>query len=196
MTTESMGSVSRPFAVPCGIVQKGWGWFLGLGISLVVLGVLAISMPLVATLAIELLIGWLLIVAGAVEIVSAIGSQRGLGLLWSLLWGVLYLAVGVMLLAYPLSGMLTLTLLLAILLVAEGIFKIVLSVQYRALGNWGWALFSGIVSLVLGGLIWSRWPCDAAWVIGLLIGIDLIIGGWAMMMLSMDARRLGKETTQ
>jgi len=190
MSAKPVEDMQGSFGVPAGIVKKGWGWFLALGLALVVLGILAISMPLFATLAIELLIGWLLIAAGIMEIISAIGSQRGGSLFWSLLWGALYLAVGAMLLADPLRGILTLTALLAILLLAEGALKIVLSIMYRSMGNWGWTLFSGLLSIALGCLIWARWPSDAAWVIGLLVGIDLILGGWAMMLLGITARRL------
>jgi uncharacterized membrane protein HdeD (DUF308 family) len=198
MSTKPAGNLQQSFGVPAGIVQKGWGWFLALGVALIALGVMAISMPLVAAIAIELLIGWLLVAVGTVEMISAVGSQRGAGLFWSLLWGLVYLAVGVMLLADPLRGILTLTMLLAILLLAEGVFKIILAVQYRAMGNWGWTLFSGLLSMALGGLIWAQWPSDAAWIIGLLIGIDLIFGGWTMMILGMTAKRLpsGEELQQ
>ena len=171
-----------------GITSKNWGWFLVLGILLVVLGSAAIAFPLIPAVAIEILFGWLLIIGGVAQVVHAFQLRQWKGFLLTLLAGLLYLVVGILMLVYPLRGVVTLTLLLAIFFIIEGIFKIVISSQLKAMSNWGWILCNGVIALILGGLIWAQWPSSAFWVIGLLFGINLIFGGWAMIMLSVAAR--------
>ena len=110
------------------------------------------------------------------------------GFLFELLSGVLYLLVGVMILADPLEGALALTVLLAVFLVIEGIFKIVTGIKARPLNGWIWLVVSGVVTLILGGLIWAEWPSSALWVIGLLVGIHLLLTGWALILQALAAR--------
>ena len=97
-------------------------------------------------------------------------------------------------LGHPIAGVLTLTMILAAFFVVEGIFKIVMAIQMRSMPNWGWMFISGLIALVLGGLIWVGWPATAAWVIGLLVGIDLIFGGWAMMFISLAVKNTTTPT--
>ena len=170
------------------IIQKTKGWFVGAGILLILLGTAAIALPLVASIAIEILFGWLFVVSG---IVMSVHSFRALSTgrcFLRLLIGIFYVAVGVMLLAYPMQGVLTLTLLLAILFMLEGAMKISVAVRLRSMPNSGWMLASGIAALVLAGIIWAEWPGSAAWILGLLVGINLIFSGLTMVMLSSTAR--------
>jgi len=171
------------------VIQQNWGWLLALGILMIVLGVVAIAVPLMAALAIELLLGWLLVIGGIGQGIHAFSSREGKGFWLELLLAALYLGIGIMLLAYPVGGIVTLTLLLAAFFIAEGIFKIVMGLQLRPAPNWGWILTSGILALLLGALIMLEWPSAALWAIGLLVGVDLIFGGWSLIMLSLTLRR-------
>jgi uncharacterized membrane protein HdeD (DUF308 family) len=110
------------------------------------------------------------------------------GFLLELLSAVLYLGVGLMLLVDPLKGALALTLILAVFLLVEGIFKIITAFRVRDHRGWGWLLASGIVSVVLGVMIWAQWPASGLWVIGLLVGIQLLFTGWSLVMLALVAR--------
>lgn len=184
---ESLSETVREQAIAK--VKEKSGWFLALGILMVLLGIAAISMPLLAALAIELLLGWLLVIGGIAQGIHAFGQKQWGGLLWQLLIGVLYLAVGTMLLVEPLRGVLTLTFLLAVFFVAEGILRMIMALKLRPVQNWGWMLVSGVVTLILGALIWANWPSAAVWAIGLLVGIDMVFGGWSLIMLASAARR-------
>ena len=169
-------------------LQKNRGWFLALGALMVVLGVIVIGTPAVATLALGKLLGWILVIGGVVQIVHAFKVKEWRGFLFELLGGVLYLLVGLMLVYDPLGGALALTLLLAIFLVVQGVFQVFMAFRVRPARNWSWLLASGIITLILGLLIWSKWPSDALWVVGLLVGIHLISSGWSLIMLALAAR--------
>ena len=166
------------------IMQKSKGWFLAAGILLIITGVAAITLPFVIAVAIEVLLGWILVISGVIQIVHSFRALSSGKCILRLLRGILYLAIGIMFLVYPMQGVLTLTLLLAILFMFEGLIKIIVALQLRPMSNWGWMLASGIAALVISTIIWTGWPGTAAWVIGLLVGINLIFGGWTMLMLS------------
>jgi uncharacterized membrane protein HdeD (DUF308 family) len=169
-------------------LTRNWGWLLGLGILMLILGVLVIGAPVAATIAFELLLGWVLVIGGIAHGVHAFMAQGWKGFLFELLSGILYLVVGIILLAYPLGGALTLTMLLVVFLIVEGVFKIVTGLRARPLNGWIWLVVSGVVSVILGGLIWAEWPSSALWVIGLLVGIQLLMTGWSLILLALAAR--------
>lgn len=160
----------------------GRGPLLAVGIILIIAGIAAIAMPLVATLAIELLIGWIFVLTGILQMVYSFWSKMWGRFSLRFLTGLLYLAAGVLLLVYPLRGALTLTLLLALLFILEGLCKVIASALNSAMPNWGWMFFSGILALIIGGLIWAQWPSSAAWAIGLLAGVNILFRGWALTM--------------
>ena len=166
------------------IRQETKGWFLGAGIILILLGTAAIAVPLAASIAIEVLFGWILAISGVVTIVHSFRALSTGKCVLRLISGILYLVVGIMFLRYPLSGVLTLTLLLAILFMFEGVIKIAVALQLRPMSNWGWMLLSGIASIVLAAIIFSGYPGSVAWVLGLLVGINLLFSGLTMLMLS------------
>ena len=170
-----------------------WRWLLTLGILMLLLGFCAVSMPFVAALASVLFLGWLLIIGGIVQSIHAFGQKHWGGLFWQLLIGILYLLIGAMLLADPRGSVMALTLLLAIFFVVEGIFRIITAFRLKPRQHWGWILLNGLVTLVLGAMIWAEWPSAAVWAIGLLVGIDLIFGGWSMIMIAMAAHRATQE---
>jgi uncharacterized membrane protein HdeD (DUF308 family) len=169
-------------------LSRNWGWLLALGILMIILGVVAMAAPVVATIAIQVMLGWLLVISGIAEGIHAFMVKEWRGFLLELLSAVLYLGVGLMLLVDPLKGAVALTLILAVFLLVEGIFKIITALRVREHRGWGWLLASGIVSVVLGAMIWAQWPASGLWVIGLLVGIQLLFTGWSLVMLALVAR--------
>lgn len=169
-------------------LSRNWGWLLALGILMVVLGIFAIGAPAVATIAVQLVLGWILLIGGIGQGIHAFMVKGWGGFLFQLLSAALYLLVGILLLVNPVEGALALTFVLAVFLIVEGIFKIILGLRVRPHAGWGWLLASGILSLILGILIWSEWPVAGLWVIGLLVGIQLLFTGWSLVMLALAAR--------
>jgi uncharacterized membrane protein HdeD (DUF308 family) len=145
------------------------------------LGLAAILLPFVATMTIQALLAIILVAAGITQAVHAFKSQRQKGIALRLLAAGLYGLVGILLMAFPLHGALTLTLLLAVMFTIIGAFKIALALHIRPFLSWNWLMISGIVAIVLGGLIWMGLPGTATWAIGLLVGIELLFGGWSMV---------------
>ena len=137
---------------------RNWGWLLALGILMIIMGVVAMAAPVVATIAIQVMLGWLLVISGIAEGIHAFMVKEWRGFLLELLSAVLYLGVGLLLLVDPLKGALALTIVLAVFLLVEGIFKISTALRVRDHRGWGWLLASGIVSVILGVLIWARGP--------------------------------------
>ncbi len=180
MSVTSMGT----------IVKESIGWSIGLSVLLIVAGILAIGIPQVAGITVSLLVAWLLIFCGAAHLVFAWHLRATKGVLWELLLGVLYIGIGVFLLIHPVGGLAALTLALAIYLLAEGILEFVLSFALRPMPGSGWLLLDGIVTLILGILIWRTWPSSTEWVIGTLVGISMLFSGITRLMISLAARRL------
>ncbi len=170
-------------------LKRNWAWFLGLGICLIVLGVIAVAFSFWATIAYVILFGWLLVLSGVLQAVHAFVRKAWSGFFLDLFAGILSLVVGFMLVANPLLGAETLTLLIAVFLFIGGIFRIAASATGR-FENWGWMLLNGIVNVVLGALIWAQWPLSGLWVIGLFAGIDMLFNGWSLVMLGLMARNL------
>lgn len=164
------------------------GWYIGMGVGLMILGILAILLPLVATLAIEFVIGVLFLIGGIMLFYHAVRWRRSSNLATSIVISLVYAVVGVLLLAYPLHGLITLTFLLAFFFLATGVFKIIQSFQMRPASRWGWALASGILSVVLGIILVLGMPWTALWAMGVIVGIDLLFTGWSMIMISLAIR--------
>jgi uncharacterized membrane protein HdeD (DUF308 family) len=175
-------------------VRAHWRLFVAQGVLMIVLGALAIALPNLSTLAIELLIGWLFVVGGALRAAAAWRARRFPGFGWSLATAVLALLLGIVLLAGPAQGVLTLTIVLVAFFVLEGIVAILLALEFRRhLRHWAWTLLSGLVDLVLAYLIWQGWPATATWAIGLLVGINMLFMGWSLVMTAIAARTLGHD---
>ena len=165
--------------------------FLAWGIALVILGLLAIFYSTFTTLLSIVVLGFVIFVAGAFIIVDTFSFWWGkwTGFFLHLLMGILYLAAGLMLINSPVMGSISITLLLAILYIIVGFFRIVYSMSMR-MPRYGWSLFNGIITLLLGILILAQWPMTGLFIIGLFIGIDLVFCGWAYIMSAMAARSL------
>jgi len=173
-------------------LHRHWGLFLAEGILLVVLGIAAIVLPPVATLAFTLLIGWLFLLSGLFGLVTTFWMRSVPGFWWSLLSALLGIAAGVVLLGWPASGAVSLTLVLIAFFLIEGVLSIMYALDHRGdLPNaWVWMLVSGIVDLVLGAIIFAGLPGTAAWAIGLLVGINMLFGGVALIAMALQARKL------
>jgi uncharacterized membrane protein HdeD (DUF308 family) len=169
-----------------------WRFFLAEGIILSILGILAIVVPPIATIAVEVLIGWLILLSGIVGLISTFRMRSAPGFWWSLLSAVIGIAAGAVLLAWPLSGALSLTLILTVFLVLEGVVSILYALEHKRelSGRWGMMLFSGGVDLCLAGIIFAGLPGTAAWAIGLLVGINLVFGGSALIAMALHARNI------
>jgi uncharacterized membrane protein HdeD (DUF308 family) len=169
--------------------KKNWGWFLAAGILLVILGIFAASASVFTTMISIVLLGTLLVIGGVAKIIYSIWLRRWTGFVPNLLVGILYTIVGVYTLMHPAASAVALTLLIAVLFLISGTFRVAssLTLQFE---NWGWVLFSGLISIALGGMILAEWPESGLWVLGLFIGIDLIFAGWTWIFLSLQARNL------
>ncbi len=170
-------------------LRGNWFWFVILGVALVVLGAIAMSAAVVASLAMAVAIGTLLILGGMFEAVGAFWCRGWSGFFLHLLSGVLSIVVGLMFLRAPVDALLALTLLAACFLMVGGIFKIVAAVSYR-FAAWGWPLASGIIDVLLGVLIWQDWPESGLWVVGLYVGISLLFRGINWIALGLAVRAL------
>src|SRR5271168_4484910 len=191
MSTEK-SDVTRIQAAVTESLHSHWVIFLIEGIVLIVLGLMAIAVPMLATLAVAILIGWLLLVSGAVGLVTSLWMRRAPGFLWSLLSAILGIAAGVVLLWWPLSGALSLTVILTAFLTVEGVISIMYALEHKRelTGRWGMMLFSGIVDLILAAMIFLGLPATAAWALGLLVGINLVFGGTTLSAMALHARKL------
>lgn len=166
------------------------------GVILSILGVIAIAAPSLSTLFAETWIAVILIFAGFTKLVYATQTRHQGGFLWKLLLSGLYIATGIMLFVYPSTGILTLTLLLGSFLLAEGTFELILAFKLRPQENWTWILGDGIITLVLGAMIWFQWPFNAPWLLGTLVGVSIIFTGVSRVMLSLNARSTLNPTNE
>jgi uncharacterized membrane protein HdeD (DUF308 family) len=173
-------------------LRANWGWFLALGIALIVLGTLAIGAAFIATLAVAVTFGILLLIGGGVQIASAFWARRWSGFFLQLLVGILYVVVGALMVEHPIGAAAGLTLMLAAYFLAAGLLRIVVALTER-FHNWGWVLLNGVITLVLGVLIWRQWPESSLWVLGLFVGIDMIFSGWSWVMLALALRSLPRQ---
>jgi uncharacterized membrane protein HdeD (DUF308 family) len=170
------------------IVAEHRTWFTVLGIVLVVLGIVAIAFPFLTTIAAKIFLGWLFLIGGAVQVVHAFSTQRWSEFLLNLLIGALYVVVGAWLAFFPLTGIITLTIVLAALFIIEGALEIGMGFRIRPKQGWGWLLFSGIIAVAAGVLVFAGLPSTATWAIGLLVGVNLLASGLSFMLLAAAAR--------
>ena len=173
-------------------VRLHWQLFLAQGAIMVILGILAVIWPQISTIAVDIYVGWLFLLSGVVGIASMFLAQNVQAFLWSLLTAALSLFVGIILLWHPVEGAVSLTLVLIAFFIVEGVFQIVASLGYRDVfpNSWGWMLASGIVDLLLAGLIIKGWPSTANWALGLIVGINLITSGAAIVMVALGGKAL------
>ena len=189
MSINTQGAQSLGRAV-AGAIREHWALFLVEGILLVILGIIAIVLPPIATLAITIIIGWVFLVSGIMGLITTFWARGVPGFWWSLISAIIAIAAGIVLLLWPVSGSLSLTLVLIAFFVVEGIVSIMYAIDHRnqLSGRWGWMLVSGIIDLILAAIIFAGLPGTAAWALGLLVGINMVFGGVALIGIALAAR--------
>jgi len=186
MTSQSFDSARDLVART---VREHWKLFLVEGIILVVLGLLAVAVPLVAGLAVTILFGWLFLISGVVGLVTTFSMRHAPGFWWSLVSAVLAIVVGAWLLIQPQFGLVSLTYLLIAFFIVEGIATIMFALEHKGAlsGRWGWMLASGVVDLILAVIIIAGLPGTIAWALGLIVGINMVFGGASMIGMALAA---------
>ncbi|HWY20257.1 MAG TPA: DUF308 domain-containing protein [Candidatus Acidoferrum sp.] len=159
------------------------------GVLLIVFGMVAVGMPLLAAVAVNALVAWLIVLAGVVHLMLAFRVHGAGSMIWKVLVGIAYVCFGAYLILHPVIGVASLTLLLASLFLIEGILNIVLYVKMRPIHGSSWLLIDGIITLLLGLMIYMQWPSSSAWAIGTLVGISMIFSGVARVMMSLAVRK-------
>ena len=172
-------------------MHRHWKLYLAEGVGLLILGAIAIVVPALATLAVTILFGWLFLISGIVGLITTFWMRSAPGFWWSLASAVLAILAGVWLLAQPIAGPLSLTVVLIVFFLIEGSASIMFAIDHRRelSGRWGFMLLSGIVDLVLAALLLAGLPSTAVWALGLLVGINLAFGGMALVAMALQARK-------
>jgi len=175
---------------PIDIFRRVTGLSIGLAVLMIVLGFAAMFKPFAAGIGISLFIAWLIVFTGVVHIIYAFAARSAGSFLWRTLIGVAYIAGGVYLLKNPSIALASLTLLVAAILIAEGVVQLITFFGLRVLPGSGWILCDALLTLILGGLIAYPWPGSSLWALGTLVGVNLIISGFTRLMYSAAARSL------
>jgi uncharacterized membrane protein HdeD (DUF308 family) len=176
-------------STPADFVRQASTWSIVWGVLLILFGMLAVGSPFVAAVAVSVVVAWLIILAGVVHLILAFHAHGAGSMIWKLLVGLAYLLFGVYLIMHPLLGVASLTLVLASLFLIEGILDIVLFFRMRPMRGSSWVLIDGVITLLLGVLIYIHWPSSSIWAIGTLVGVSMIISGITRVMLSLVARK-------
>jgi len=189
-STDVRSAVSRA-------IHQHWGLFLGEGIVLILLGTLAVLIPELASVAATVVFGWIQLISGVVGLIATFRARGSPGFVWSLISAILGIAAGAVLLSMPVQGTLTLTAVLIAFLLVEGVATLLFALEHRkgSSGRWSWVLTSGIVDLVLALMLLAGLPGTAVWALGLLIGINMIFGGWSLVWMALHARSEVMATT-
>jgi uncharacterized membrane protein HdeD (DUF308 family) len=176
-----------------GELKKNWGWLLAFGILSIVLGTIGLGMTFALTEVSIIFFGVLLIVGGVFQLFDAFKCKGWKSTVWHVLIALLYVAAGILMVNQPLMAAATLTLILAWILIAVGVSRIVMAFQLKPANGWYWPLVAGLVSILLGGMILAEWPVSGLWVIGLFVAIELIFNGWSYVFVALAARRAGRS---
>ncbi|MGB6349093.1 MAG: HdeD family acid-resistance protein [Pseudolabrys sp.] len=191
MSTTQQTGIQAMQRAAAAALREHWVLFLVEGVVLLVLGATAVVLPPIATLAVTILFGWLFLVSGVVGLFTSFWMRHAPGFWWSLLSAALGIVVGAMLLGSPLVGALSLTLVLIAFFLIEGVVSIMFALDHKRelSGQWGWMLMSGLIDLVLAVMIFAGLPSTASWAVGLLVGINMIFGGTALIAMALHARK-------
>jgi uncharacterized membrane protein HdeD (DUF308 family) len=172
-----------------------WKLFLFQGAVMIILGVLAVGAPMLATLFVDIYVGWLLLIAGVVGLIALFSTHQMHAFVWSLVTAAVSVAVGALLIWKPVEGAVSLTLVLTGFFIVEGVFQSTIAIAYRQVlaGTWGWMLMSGLSDLVLAAIIIAGWPGTAIWALGLLVGVNLLMSGCAVVASALAGRDIARR---
>jgi uncharacterized membrane protein HdeD (DUF308 family) len=194
MSTLTQSHLSNVLAYELEGLRKQWGWLLVLGILLTLVGFLAIGSALVAGLTTVIVLGILAMVGGVVDILTAFWAHCWRGFWLHLLAGILYVVLGFLLVQHPVAAAAGFALVLAAAFMVGGLFRIVSSLVDHFPG-WGWVLLNGVVTLLLGALIWRGWPEASLKFIGLFVGIDMVFAGWSWIMMALAVHSMPAQSS-
>jgi uncharacterized membrane protein HdeD (DUF308 family) len=185
-TSNATGGLRGPGT----LVKKATGWFIAVAVLFILLGIFAIAEPFAAGLGVTLLVGWLLVVGAVAHFFAAFKGGGAKHVILQVVVGIVYLIGGLYFLTHTIMGVSTLTLLLSGVILAEGVLEIVAYFRLKSMHGVSWMLINGVVTLLLGGLIWFHWPSSSVWAIGTLVGVNLLMTGISRLMLGLAARKL------
>lgn len=174
-------------------IQRHWGWLFTLGIILLILGTIGLGMEITLTIVSMYFFAALLLVSGVSHCVDAFKYRQWEGALWQMVIAFLYLIAGIVVAYDPLLASVVITVLLAWLLIIIGVVRVLMAFALRGSIGWGWILFAGIISFILGVMILMQWPISGLWVIGMFIAIDLIVSGWTYIITALSLRAMNKH---
>jgi len=170
-------------------LKKKAGWFLLIGVLFILVGIFGIAEPWVAGLGVALLVGWVLVIGAVAHFTHAFKGHGAKHLIMQLLVGLVYLIGGLYFLTHLIMGEATLTLLLSGVIMAEGVLEIVSYFRLHETGGAGWLVLNGVITILLGGLIWFHWPSSTVWAIGTLVGVNLLMTGISRLMMGLAVRK-------
>ena len=182
LTEQALGDISRK-----------WGWIMAGGLLMVILGIVGLSMEFTMTIVSVVYFGIMVLIGGAMILISAFQAEGWKSKLWHLLIGLLYIAAGVVMIMEPEGSAVWFTLFIAAYLFVVGIMRIITSIQMRGVSGWGWTLLAGISGVVLGVMLYYEWPYSGLWAIGLFVSIDLLMQGISLITIAWAAKKVGSE---
>ncbi|MBZ0072693.1 MAG: HdeD family acid-resistance protein [Gammaproteobacteria bacterium] len=184
----------QDFEAVFGDLKRSWGWLLALGILFIVLGTIALGMSMAMTVVTVLFFGVLLLIGGVLQVIDAFKCKGWKSIMLHIAIAGLYLLAGTLLITKPLIGSMAITALLAASFIVIGLLRIFMGFQLKGDGlAWGWVLLAGIVSLVLGAMIFFQWPASALWFIGLLVAVEMIFHGWAYVTIALAIKSVQRN---
>ena len=187
--SQEIQNIDTPFLEE---IKKNSGLTIAIGVLVLLMGFLAMGSPLIAGLSVSLMVGTMLIIGGIAQLLFAIKSGSGI---FTIIIAVLMAIVGVYMIMNPAAALASLTIFLAAYLIASGIFEALFAFQVKPAKGWGWELLNGIVSILLGAMIWNQFPISGAWAIGILFGVKLLFSGWTLIMFGLAARGMATEAS-
>jgi len=187
--SQEIQNINSPFLEE---IKKNSGLTIATGVIVLLMGLLAMGSPFIAGLSIAMVVGILFIIGGIGQLAFAFQTGRRI---FNIILGVLTVVVGIYMVMNPAAALASLTIFLAAYLIVSGIFEALMAFQIKPANGWGWSLFSGIISVLLGGMIWNQFPLSGAWAIGILLGVKLFFSGWTLLMFGLLARGMAKEAT-
>jgi uncharacterized membrane protein HdeD (DUF308 family) len=176
-----------------GALTKNWGWLLVVGIVFIILGTIGLGMLFALTMVSVLFFGVLMLIGGGVQFVDAFKCAGWKSVVWHVLMAILYVLGGIVVIIDPVLASVVITLILAGTITGAGIVRLIIALQHRDSKGWGWALVSGIISIILGIMIFAKWPVSGLWIIGLFVAIEMIINGWSYIFLALAAKNAGRS---
>jgi uncharacterized membrane protein HdeD (DUF308 family) len=187
--SQPVGMSSTTVSIsPLSQLRANWGWLLALGLIFLILGVVGLGRTLLFTVGTALFFGWLILMGGVAQLVEAFKCTGWKSVIWHVLIALLYLVAGVSIIMDPLIASIVWTAIIAGALVVAGIFKIVIGLSHRESAGWFGLLLSGVISLALGIMLFAQWPTSGVWFLGLLVAIELLMQGIALVVLALSAR--------